>query len=70
MGPFGKKGFLDENTDIFDMSFMIGFLKQRFYWMVGTSFSNNSQSFLIFIKNAIENRINIKKMIEEKFFIV
>ena len=69
-GPIGMKGFLDANTDTFDMSFMIGFSKQRFYGMVGTSSSNNSKSFLIFIKNAIEHRINTFKIIDEKFIIV
>ena len=69
-GPIGKKGFLDVNTDTFDMSFMIGFSKQRFYGMLGTSSSNNSKSFLIFIKNAIEYRINTLKIIGDKFIIV
>ena len=66
----GKKGFIDTDEEKFDMSFMVGFSKQKFYGIVGTSSSNNSNSFLRFIKHVIEYRVNILKIINWKHIIV
>ena len=66
--PFGKKGFIDIDidTDTFDMSFMVGFSQQGLYGLIGTLLSNNSSSFIRFVKHTIEHRTNTLKLMMEK----
>ena len=68
--PVRVKGFLDVNAEPFSMSFMVGFSRQRFYGIFGTTSSNNSNSFLRFVKNAIEHRTNDLKIEDKRFIIV
>ena len=44
----GVKGDLDVNIELFIISFMAGFSKQRFYEFVGASTTNDFASFLSF----------------------
>ena len=60
--PIGKKGFIDTDVENFNMSIMVGLSKQKFYWIVGTSLPNNSNSFLRFIKHVKEDWVNILKL--------
>ena len=68
--PIGKKGFIDIDTDTFDMSFMVGFSQQGLYGLIGTLSSNNSSSFIRFIKHTIEHRTKTLKVNDWKFIIV
>ena len=68
--PVGVKGYLDVNIESFSMSFMVGFSKQRFYGIVGTSTSNNSASFLRFVKNTFEHRSKSLKLKDRRFIII
>ena len=68
--PLGVKGYLDVNVETFSMSFMVGFSKQRFYGIVGTSTTNNSASFLRFVMNAFKHRLKTLKIKDKRFVII
>ena len=66
----GKWSLLESNISKFSMSFMIGFSSSRVYGILGTTGTHNSDSFIVFVRSAVEYRTRILENSNSNFMIV
>ena len=68
--PIGKWSLLESNINKISMSFMIGFSSNRVYGILGTTGTHNSDSFIVFVRSAVEYRTQILENSNSNFMIV
>jgi transposase len=66
----GEKGYIEQYSDNFSMSLIVCFSKTRIMGVIGNETSNNSKTFIKFVKKIIKKNSNIKCIKEKKFILV
>ena len=69
-GPKGDYGFQQIHTEDFNMSFIIGFSIRRIYGVLGTTATHSHKSFITFISNILDYRVNRFEEVDSRLVIV
>ena len=68
--PRENYGFKQNHIEDFNMSFIIGFSIDRVYGVLGTTSTHSHKSFITFISNILDYRVNRLKRVESRLAIV
>ena len=69
-GPKGDYGFQQIHTEDFNMSFIIGFSIKRIYGVLRTTATHSHKSFITFISNILDYRVNRFEGVDSRLVIV